>query len=58
MIMKFLCFYQGERCRRSMRVYFILRSLSLELRNEPEKHLPLTNTQQCVGIEQNLDLSE
>jgi len=30
----------------------------LTLRNEAEAFLPLTNTQTCVHIEQNLDLSK
>ncbi|CAG7730743.1 unnamed protein product [Allacma fusca] len=46
-----------ERSRRAMRVYFILRKLSLTLRNEKEKYLPLTNTQTCVNIDDNLDLT-
>lgn len=41
-----------------MRVYFILRKLSLTLRGETEKYLPLTNTQNCVNVEDNLDLSK
>lgn len=41
-----------------MRVYFILRKLSLKLRKETEKYLPLTNTQTCVHIDDNLDLSK
>lgn len=41
-----------------MRAYFLLRKLSLTLRNETEKYLPLTNTQNCVHIDDNLDLSK
>ncbi len=49
---------EAVRSRRSMRVYFILRKLSLKLRKETEKYLPLTNTQTCVHIDDNLDLSK
>jgi len=41
-----------------MRVYFLLRKLSLTLRKEQEKYLPLTNPQNCVPVDETLDLSK
>lgn len=50
---------QTEKLRRSLRIYFLLRSLSLKLRNEEEKFLPLSNVNlRNVAMEECLDLSE
>lgn len=46
-----------ERAKRAIRVYFLIRNLVLTLNGEVETQLPLTNLQNCVQIEQALDLS-
>ena len=47
-----------ERARRAIRVFFLLRGLSLCLRDEPEVELPLTDPQACIQVDETLDLSE
>ncbi len=42
----------------AIRVFFMLRDLSLTLRQEPESQLPLTRHEECVKITDVLDLSE
>uniref|UniRef100_A0ABD2W022 Protein CLEC16A homolog n=1 Tax=Trichogramma kaykai TaxID=54128 RepID=A0ABD2W022_9HYME len=46
-----------ERARRSIRVFFLIRELSLTLYNEVENQLPLTNPGSCVQVNNVLDLS-
>ncbi|XP_058810063.1 protein CLEC16A homolog isoform X2 [Phymastichus coffea] len=46
-----------ERARRAIRVFFIIRELSLTLNNEVETHLPLTNPGSCVQVNNVLDLN-
>lgn len=46
-----------ERARRTIRVFFLLRDLSLTLRMEPENQLPLTNPQACIQVKDVLDLN-
>ncbi|XP_048507003.1 protein CLEC16A homolog isoform X2 [Athalia rosae] len=46
-----------ERARRAIRVFFLIRELSLTLSAEPETHLPLTNLAACVQVNNVLDLS-
>ncbi|KAG8195139.1 hypothetical protein JTE90_023316 [Oedothorax gibbosus] len=46
-----------ERARRAIRVFFLLRDLSLTLQNEPETQLPLTNTASCIKVNDALDLN-
>ncbi|XP_049951691.1 protein CLEC16A homolog isoform X1 [Schistocerca serialis cubense] len=46
-----------ERARRAIRVFFLVRDLSLTLRGEPETQLPLTNPQSCVQVDVVLDLN-
>lgn len=42
-----------------MRVYFLLRNLSLKLRGDEERYLPLSNIHRnTVTLEQTLDLSK
>ncbi|XP_021946535.1 protein CLEC16A homolog [Folsomia candida] len=49
---------ETERIRRSMRVYFLLRNLSLKLRGDEERYLPLSNIHRnTVTLEQTLDLT-
>ena len=47
-----------ERARRAIRVFFLIRELSLLLAMEPETQLPLTNPQTCVQVNNVLDLSK
>ncbi|MGH0158719.1 UNVERIFIED_CONTAM: hypothetical protein FKN15_058057 [Acipenser sinensis] len=47
-----------ERTRRAIRVFFMLRSLSLHLRAEPETQLPLTREEDLIQTDDVLDLSE
>jgi hypothetical protein len=47
-----------ERARRAIRVFFLIRELSLLLAMEPETQLPLTNPQACVQVNNVLDLSK
>lgn len=47
-----------ERARRAIRVFFLLRDLSLALYNEVENQLPLTSPISCVQINNVLDLSK
>jgi hypothetical protein len=42
----------------AIQVFFLLRNLSLCLRDEKESQLPLTNYDSCIKVEQLLDLSE
>jgi hypothetical protein len=49
---------QVERARRAIRVFFLIRELSLLLAMEPETQLPLTNPQACVQVNNVLDLSK
>ncbi|KAM6351058.1 protein CLEC16A isoform 3-T3 [Alca torda] len=44
-----------ERTRRAIRVFFMLRSLSLHLRNEPETQLPLTREEDLIKTDDVLD---
>jgi protein CLEC16A len=46
-----------ERARRAIRVFFLIRELSLLLALEPETQLPLTNPQTCVQVNNVLDLN-
>lgn len=46
-----------ERARRAIRVFFLLRELSLFLSNERETQLPLTNFASCVKVDDVLDLN-
>ncbi|CAH1795101.1 unnamed protein product [Owenia fusiformis] len=46
-----------ERARRSIRVYFLLRDLSLKLQNQDESQLPLTRNDECVKVGDVLDLN-
>ncbi|XP_078456459.1 protein CLEC16A isoform X2 [Lampetra planeri] len=47
----------AERARRAMRVFLMLRSLSLALRSEPEMQLPLTRAEDLIKAEDVLDLN-
>lgn len=42
----------------AIRVFFMLRSLSLQLRGEPETQLPLTREEDLIKTDDVLDLSE
>ncbi|XP_038066895.1 protein CLEC16A-like [Patiria miniata] len=46
-----------ERTRRAIRVFFLLRNLSLTLRHEPETKLPLASQDQIVKASDKLDLN-
>ncbi|XP_041133571.1 protein CLEC16A-like isoform X2 [Polyodon spathula] len=46
-----------ERTRRAIRVFFMLRSLSLHLRSEPETQLPLTREEDLIQTDDVLDLN-
>ncbi|XP_053391680.1 protein CLEC16A-like isoform X2 [Mercenaria mercenaria] len=46
-----------ERARRAIRVFFLVRDLSLSLLQEEEKQLPLTKDKDCVRIDNILDLN-
>lgn len=46
-----------ERTRRAIRVFFMLRSLSLQLRGEPETQLPLTREEDLIKTDDVLDLN-
>ncbi|XP_041363000.1 protein CLEC16A-like [Gigantopelta aegis] len=46
-----------ERARRAIRVFFILRDLSLTLLDETEVQLPLTKEENCIRCEDKLDLN-
>ncbi|NXI44969.1 CL16A protein, partial [Galbula dea] len=46
-----------ERTRRAIRVFFMLRSLSLHLRSEPETQLPLTREEDLIKADDVLDLN-
>ncbi|XP_053550241.1 protein CLEC16A [Bombina bombina] len=46
-----------ERTRRAIRVFFMLRALSLQLREEPETQLPLTREEDLIKIDDVLDLN-
>ncbi|XP_063790361.1 protein CLEC16A isoform X2 [Pseudophryne corroboree] len=46
-----------ERTRRAIRVFFMLRSLSLQLRKEPETQLPLTREEDLIKTDDVLDLN-
>ncbi|XP_054849163.1 protein CLEC16A isoform X2 [Eublepharis macularius] len=46
-----------ERTRKAIRVFFMLRSLSLQLREEPETQLPLTREEDLIKTEDVLDLN-
>ncbi|KAM6957835.1 protein CLEC16A [Aplochiton taeniatus] len=46
-----------EKTRRAIRVFFMLRSLSLHLRGEPETQLPLTRAEDLIKTEDVLDLN-
>ncbi len=41
----------------AIRVFFMLRDLSLTLRQEAETQLPLTKQEECVNVQDVLDLS-
>lgn len=49
---------QVERARRAIRVFFLIRELSLILNMEVETQLPLTNPANCVQVNNVLDLSK
>lgn len=46
-----------ERARRAIRVFFLIRELSLTLNMEVENQLPLTNPANCVQVNNVLDLN-
>ncbi|XP_073503836.1 protein CLEC16A isoform X9 [Phyllobates terribilis] len=46
-----------ERTRRAIRVFFMLRSASLQLRKEPETQLPLTREEDLIKTDDVLDLN-
>ncbi|CAL1291275.1 unnamed protein product [Larinioides sclopetarius] len=46
-----------ERARRAIRVFFLLRDLSLTLQSEEETQLPLTNISSCFKVNDALDLN-
>ncbi|KAL3877759.1 hypothetical protein ACJMK2_035421 [Sinanodonta woodiana] len=46
-----------ERARRAIRVFFLIRDMSLTLMQEPETQLPLTKDADCVKIDNILDLN-
>ncbi|KAG5832134.1 hypothetical protein ANANG_G00287890 [Anguilla anguilla] len=46
-----------ERTRRAIRVFFMLRSLSLHLQEEPETQLPLTRPEDLIKTDDVLDLN-
>nr|XP_027796243.1 protein CLEC16A isoform X2 [Marmota flaviventris] len=46
-----------EKTRRAIRVFFTLRSLSLQLRGEPETQLPLTREEDLIKTDDVLDLN-
>ncbi|XP_071105280.1 protein CLEC16A-like [Haliotis cracherodii] len=46
-----------ERARRAIRVFFVVRALSLMLMDQPEMQLPLTNEDRCVKVGDKLDLN-
>ncbi|XP_050761838.1 protein CLEC16A isoform X4 [Gymnogyps californianus] len=46
-----------ERTRKAIRVFFMLRSLSLHLRDEPETQLPLTREEGLIKTDDVLDLN-
>ncbi|XP_008551718.1 protein CLEC16A homolog isoform X2 [Microplitis demolitor] len=46
-----------ERARRAIRVFFLIRELSLTLNKETETQLPLTNPTNCVQVNNVLDLN-
>lgn len=46
-----------ERARRAIRVFFLVRELSMLLSKEPEGQLPLTNPGNCVQVGNVLDLN-
>lgn len=48
---------EDERARRAIRVFFLLRDLSLTLQNEPETQLPLTDISSCTKVNDVLDLT-
>lgn len=47
-----------EKARRAIRFFFLIRKMCQSINKEVEQLLPLTNPQQCVQIENALDLSE
>ena len=50
-------FAQVERARRAIRVFFLIRDLSLTLNMEVETQLPLTNPINCIQVDNVLDLN-
>ncbi|XP_051877087.1 protein CLEC16A isoform X2 [Pristis pectinata] len=46
-----------ERTRRAIRVFFMLRSLSMQLQGEPETQLPLTREEDLIKTDDVLDLN-
>ncbi|XP_076839911.1 protein CLEC16A isoform X2 [Brachyhypopomus gauderio] len=46
-----------EKTRRAIRVFFMLRALSLQLRGEPETQLPLTRPEDLIKTDDVLDLN-
>ncbi|XP_064087080.1 protein CLEC16A homolog isoform X4 [Macrobrachium nipponense] len=46
-----------ERARRAMRVFFLVREMSLAAREDPDTQLPLTNPAACVQVADVLDLN-
>ena len=46
-----------ERARRAIRVFFLVRDLSLTLLQEPENQLPLTKEDMCIKVSDILDLN-
>lgn len=49
---------QVERARRAIRVFFLIRDLSLTLNMEAETQLPLTNPANCIQVDRVLNLSK
>jgi len=46
-----------ERARRAIRVFVLMRRLSLAVNGETETQLPLVRAQQCICVSDVLDLS-
>ena len=49
---------QVERARRAIRVFVLMRRLSLAISGEPDSNLPLMSVQQCISVNDVLDLSQ
>ena len=49
---------EAERARRAIRVFILLRQLSLKINCQTETQFPLAHTQQCTQVADVLDLSK